>query len=384
MADIVLDPINRSRLDGIVQKALANGENDDTVKQIVSEYKTKYGAPAGSSMKTHNQGMGQPTSAESSQYVERQPSFREAIGKDIPSAIALGGSFAGPIGGAAGSAFGEGLRNLAPEQFGGGSVEEDLAFNAALPGLMGSINKFAAGPRQYIADKLASRFGQYLPPVKKLMEGVRGYQAETQAAGDTAVQASSEAYQNAAKEAELNYRKKIFGAKDPKVLDPNVPTPGDFRLPNPADFNTRAGDLPKGYTGFTAPEPNLSAVRGILQKAQEKVKDEIKNPILRYARNSIIFRLGVMGGLGGISPAAAGIGTTLVLGEEGIKKLVGNPETAQLIIKAINTPSADEQAGLISNTLLHALRGTAITIKNANGDEQPAMVDNDGKLVYKR
>lgn len=309
--------------------------------------------------------------------------FRETIGKEIPSLLANIGSYAGPAGGAAGAVAGEGLRQYAPEKFGTEGFGSDLAFNSALPFGLGKLAQLMkVGPKAMVADTLASKMGQKLPAVKKLMSGVQDFQDETHQLFSAATDNSSQAYNDAAKAAELDYRKKIFGAKNPMVNDPNVQTPSGFKLPDPKNFQTRSSDLPSGYDGFTAAEPNLNDVKDILAKTQAKT--EVQNPLVKYMKNSITLRLGAMAGLGGLSPVAAGAGATLILGDAAIKKIVSDPETAQLIIRAINTPTDSKESGLIGKTLFNALRGTQVTFQNADGEKQPAMIDNDGKLTYPR
>lgn len=256
--------------------------------------------------------------------------FNESVGHIIPSSLAAAGSIAGgPVGGAAGSFFGQGLREASPELFGkdSGDVGSDLAFNTLLPGLMGGLNKFAAGPKQYIADKLSSTFGRQIPAVKNLMK-----------ASDSL-------------------------------------TPG-FESQN----------LDSELRGFSAPEVNQDQIKQIIQKASDASKD-ISNPVLRYAKNSLILKLGTLAGFGSLSPASAvtaGTGASLILGNEAIKTLTKDPEIAQMIIQGIKTPGSAEHAGLISQTLLNALRGTTVTLLNEDGDKQQATIDKDGKLVYSR
>lgn len=252
--------------------------------------------------------------------------FRATIGREIPSLLANIGSYAGPAGGAIGSVAGEGLREYSPENFGGegsGGLGTDLAFNSALPFGLGKVAQMLkSGPKSVIADALASKIGQQSPAVKRL------------------VQASNElspGFENDARDAQLR--------------------------------------------GFNASEANLDQTKQIIQKAQDSAKD-IKNPIVRYARNSIVFRLGAMAGLGGLSPVAAGVGGSLVLGEAAIKQLTKDPEIASLLIKAIRTPSDNEDSALIGKTLFNALRGTQVTFQNSDGEKQPAMIDKDGNLTY--
>lgn len=252
--------------------------------------------------------------------------FRATIGREIPSLLANVGSYGGPVGGAIGSVAGEGLREYSPENFGGegsGGLGTDLAFNAALPFGLGKVAQMLkSGPKSVIADALASKIGQQSPAVKRLV----------QASNDL-----SPGFENDARDAQLR--------------------------------------------GFTAPEANLDQAKQIIQKAQDNAKD-IKNPIVRYARNSIVFRLGAMAGLGGLSPVAAGVGGSLVLGEAAIKQLTKDPEIASLLIKAIRTPSDNEDSALIGKTLFNALRGTQVTFQNSDGEKQSAMIDKDGNLTY--
>ena len=256
--------------------------------------------------------------------------FNAFAGRLIPSGLAMAGQqFGGPLGGAAGTAVGEALRKGAPSLFGGpdsGDVTSDAIGNVAIPGALEGLNKFIAGPKQYIANKLASTLGQKLPAVKNLI------QADSQIAP---------AFDNAARDAQLR--------------------------------------------GFSAPEPNLDQVKQTIQQAQESnAKEGIKNPIVRYARNSIVFRLGAMAGLGGLSPVAAGAGTTLILGNAAIKQLTKDPEIASLLIKAIKTPGDSEQAGLIGKTLMQAIKGSAATLVTSDGEKQPAQIDDKGNLTYPR
>ncbi len=299
----------------------------------------------GPQLRVKSEGVQGPTPAESNGgTTPGSDVFNAFIGRLIPSGLATaGGQFGGPIGGLAGSAAGEGLRQLLPSLFGGkdsGDVGTDALNNAVIPGAIGETAKLmSAGPRQYTADLLSSGVGKKIPAVKNLVDASDDF----------------------AKQAELDYRQKIFGKTNPMASDPNVQTP----------------------SGFTTPEPNLDQVKGIIQKAQEGAKD-IKNPLLRYARNSLVFRLGAMAGIGGLSPTAAVAGSSLVLGNAAIKQLTSNPETAQLLIKAINTAGDDEQSAFVGKTLMNALRGTSVIIRNSDGDNQPAIIDDKGQLVYKK
>ncbi len=290
-----------------------------TTVKVGSGLEDVNGKPLVSTIATQNknkQSMGGPGPDKPESQV-----FRESVGQMLPSLVASGASALTEnpaVGGAAGSVVGEGLRRISPELFGGegsGSLTGDLAANVALPGILGQLSKFASGPRQYIADKLASKVGQKLPAVKNLMSAEQEFQQGTKSAFDDATDASSQAYKDAAAKAELEYRQKIFGKNNPSVKDPNVPTPSGFKLPDPNDFLPRSGDLPKGYSGFGSAEPDINAVKSIIQKASDAASTTVKNPVLRYAKNSLIFKLGAMAGLGGVSPAAAGTGASLILGE---------------------------------------------------------------------
>jgi hypothetical protein len=376
--DNQLDDLNRSKLDGIVQQAINNGEDENTIHRIVDDYKSKYGTPP---LRFKTEGAQGSTPARAVQFNENPNSdvFREFIGRHIPSLLATAGSYAGPIGGAAGSAAGEGLRTGFPNQFGGpesGSIFGDLLGNSILPGAINAVT----APRATAAQIAAAAYKLKSPAITQLMDATSAVGDETRQAYNTTMEDSSKRYLDAAKQAELNYREKIFGKGDPKVKDPNVATPSGFKLPDPTTFSPRSSDLPSSYDPIDKTLPNLDYVKTILKKVQQT--DPIMNPVMRYAKNRLIFALPTAL-FGGIAPAAA-VGTTIVLGEEALRQLVKDPETAQMVIKAINTPLDSKEASVIGPAVYNAIRGTVVTLKSPDGEMKKATIGQDGRLVYQK
>jgi hypothetical protein len=291
--------------------------------QIINIDPSNASLPVTESQK-RNEGAQGSTPARAVQFNENPGSdvFREFIGRHIPSLLGVMGSYAGPLGGAAGSAAGEGLREGFPNQFGGpesGNVVGDLLGNTVLPG---AINALSA-PRQTAASIAAAAFKMKSPAITQLMDEAAPVIAQNKS---DALDASLRGFKS-----------------DPEL-------------------------------------PDMDQVRGILNRVQQS--DPVMNPVIRYAKNRLIFALPTAL-FGGIAPAAA-VGSTLILGEEALRKLVKDPETAQMVIKAINTPGDSKDASVIGPTLYNAIRGSVVTLRSPDGEDKKATIGQDGRLIYQK
>jgi len=80
--------------------------------------------------------------------------------------------------------------------------------------------------------------------------------------------------------------------------------------------------------------------------------------------------------------ALAGGATSIVLGESAISKLMANPEIAKLTLQAMKTPIGDQSSKLISQVVLNGLRGMEVYVMTPDGQQEKALVSQDGKLTY--
>ncbi len=415
-------------------------------------------------LKTHNQGAGKPTQQEQSQYVERQPAFREAIGKDIPSAIAFGGGFAGPGGGVAGSMIGQGLRDAAPSLFGGedsGSVAGDVLSNAVIPSVLGKIGNFIRSPREAMTELLSSRVGRMSPGVK------------TAVAQDVLNQSSGKLQQM--RYPETGILESAATNVDDAVQsitklanDPNI-TPTQFnkvwtQYQNQYGKNTVAKALLKlsvdvDNSGSVAAQQAYKKISGqalsdvsqvrnfkmatgepdtISQLATRKVidsgynagsktfnpdvilselngaKDEIykeaitpatrtnltdlanavkeqqtalegkgsTDKLISYAKHRLIFAL-PFAAVGGLN-VGTGVAGGIILGDAAINKAMRDPALSQMVVQAIKTGRTSQAAPLLQKAIINGLRGTAVVVQNADGEEENATIDQQGRVVPRR
>jgi hypothetical protein len=131
---------------------------------------------------------------------------------------------------------------------------------------------------------------------------------------------------------------------------------------------------------------HIKTIKDLLQKMQKyETKEAIGDRGLNYVKNRLTLALGglITGSFGGATTGIAASAASIILGENALKRIVSNPEVAELAIKALETPIKDSSSKLIRNSLLFALRGTVVYYQDDKEDKpKRAYIDDNGNLTY--
>ncbi len=80
-----------------------------------------------------------------------------------------------------------------------------------------------------------------------------------------------------------------------------------------------------------------------------------------------------------VAGSVALAGGTMALTESAIAKLMQNPESAKLVLQAIKTPLNLPESGLLTKAITMLARGSAVIVKDSDGNDTKAIIGPDGK-----
>lgn len=492
MAD--LDELNRQRLDGIITKAVANGESEDTIKAIIDDYKGKYAAPSTFKQRDAAQGAkGSPRP----DYVNiggespYQGLTRTTMGEPLANAAPTLASMAAPEGGVLSTGAGIGIKTLlqkiAPNLFGQSETPvadagKDLLFNNLIPSAVGKGLEFAGDPRGTTARAIATKIpGTNIRPIADSSKAIQ--RGLTQSTIDEAtgrllpgINSESSIIESAAGQASQTRKglaQDIIDAKSklPKptnLLDANgkpirsgpqsspeldaaneayAATFGSknrvgqalVRLNQEASngneaaaqaykniSNTALSDIthvrnfklatgvdntindlaysdllgPSSRNGTIDADALLNKLNGPKNEIYKEALGEnnfskisdllttIKDAKASMPKDTVVLPYAKRLAIGAItapvlgSRAGAGITGTLILGEMALKKVMSDPAMAELVTRAIKTPSAAPEASLLTKSILQGLKGTTLTLRQKDDKDITVTVGEDGQVQY--
>lgn len=435
-----LDELNRQRLDGIITKAVANGESEDTIKAIVQDYKGKYTAPSTFKQRELTQGAkGSPRP----DYVNiggespYQGLTRTTMGEPLANAAPTLASMAAPEGGVLSTGAGIGIKTLlqkiAPNLFGQSQTPiedagKDLLFNNGLPTVVGKGLEFAGDPRGTTARAIATKIpGTNIRPIADISPSIqRGLAEDTinQATTSAAKRVFSKtdildvASTNAKDLATSRYGSATLApAADPitnalvkgqkKAIDFSKFSVDDVR-----NFQMATGEptsvsqlaindlLGQSRAGTLDPESIIAKMNGpkadvykeaLGPAAQSRINsllDTIKEAKDSMPKSHILFPYEKRLAIGALTTPVAGFGAgatvtgTLIFGEMALKKVMSDPAMAELVTRAIKTPSAAPEASLLTKSILQGLKGTTLTLRQKDDKDITVNVDENGQVQY--
>jgi len=352
--------------------------------------------------------------------------FRYYVGRHLANALPALGSVAGgslgarggkpmlgaSLGAAAGSYGSQTARMLAPRAFGSPSQDpnSDAVMQAIgqgiVPEMVGSIgskiaNTAIAGAQggipailqQLMASKLAQRFSPTIKAAREAervgdqvakMETFRQLPKETFPASSLATRLESDPSiieKMRFNDLSRNQRAAASFEDTNKLIKKGYsPSTGKIDAPKILD------DLEHNAKDYANIDPMVrDNLRTFLKEVQaSKSLDPKIHPVLRYAANRMIFTIPAFAVGSATSSMYAGVaaGSAIVLTEKAISKMMSNPETSSLVLKAIKTPMSDPAAPLIGALLKNALRGQEVILTTSEDKNQRAVVGPGGELQY--
>lgn len=340
--------------------------------------------------------------------------FYQHVGRFIPSTLPAVGAMAGPEGAGIGSAAGVLLKNNFPSLFGsfeGGPADvplemgKDVITNSVLPALGGRIasglvNTGAAATQQGLPG-IVSKFKSISPTIKLAREADRvatnagnleskfmqpaelSTLPESNYPSGAPRGSGGKFQQNPASFAQAFNRELTAGQQEVTDLIHTGYSPTSGALDPTKILDTLAKN-PKQYSNIDPITKNNLREFLTTVKEQKPFANTNENAFLRYAKNRLIFDLpsiatGAITGHAGAGLAAAG---TIELGEMGIKKLMSDPQFAQLVIQAAKTPASSPAAPLIGKSILYGLRGTSAYLNTPEGRKEEIQISPNGEPQY--
>lgn len=284
------------------------------------------------------------------------------------AASAIGGTFGGIPGAAAGSLVGEVLKHFAPKTFSADEQAPSLGDSATNIGMdtltQGVIPKVVGGAISSLGSKegraalMASKIGRQIPAVKNALEDttLKGFiDPETQGGHNLA---------------ETINVKKIFskGMSGDKITNPSA----------------ILDELKSSDYDFTVSPEVKSGIQDFVSTIKEQ-KGNGSN-ILNYSKNRLLLSVpaiaaGVATGHGVATAAGAG---AVMLADSALKRALANPETARLLTLAAKSGLDTPEAGIIQKALIGSLRGAEVYFLSPEGKQEPAQIGQDGSIQYRR
>lgn len=342
------------------------------------------------------------------------------VGRAAVEGLPFAGSFLGPEGTLAGTFAKTLLKSYKPDLFGEAPATvtdlatdtgKELLFNNALPKLITGLGKISLmrdfselGPKAATVLKLKDFPAVREGAVREMTNQISGQYPRTQSQvlTEAATGAATKPTPEVAAERELVGGSPIFGGfgnsqptafraalKDllagtgnfgdlEKEILKDVQTVRNFKLATGRadlteelavnkllgssksegliDARSMADQLSKSEVLQEAISPETL---GNLNKFTELLKAQQKSPkfdhLLNYASGRLTFALtgALLGGPLGTTAAAGG---TLALTNKMLSKLMSNPETSALVVKALQTPKSAPEAGVILKALSHGMQ----------------------------
>lgn len=351
---------------------------DDQVNNEVNKYVTQKGGYSNQS----------PLNTFGIQIPQKpQAAIGGPTGSDLASAapgflramLPVLGSLAGPEGTLAGS-FAKQALDPDTKSFGqvAGTTGEDLAFNNLIPGLIKGIGGIPKALRTAEASRVAGNaegLGKFMqnPELETLPEQEQG--------GGIVRDEATGKFKNTGPNFTEGYNESIRqGQKEITNLINSGFSPSTGEI-QPTKILDNLAKNPDSYA-------NIDPIkRQGLQEFLKGVQDQksltpelTKDSMMKYVKHRLTFELA--GLAAGAEAGHAALAGTLILGGEGIAKLIQNPEIARVAAKGFTTAASAPEASFIGKALMYTLRGTEATLAMPDGTKEKVQIDKDGNITY--
>jgi len=354
-----------------------------------------------------------------------------AFARQTPQGLAMIGSILGsvigaPIGGAAvGASTGQALKNIAPSIFGAPGVTTgervvdyggDILSQGVLPSILGSIasrglrgamlampgTKTLAAPAVKIAQLVNQAKGYMMPEsslVETAAENMRQNLPNIPGKQNIPETSLNELFNVPYNQTGISTTKIAPIVKD---MLSDVTTVRNMKLAtgnptlirqmaandlvtrnyykaadtiNPTAILNELGNKPDIYEEAFG-KPALDTFTALMKTAQDKGVGKATDLMSwREGRKVLLLSLPFRA-LGVPFGAAEGI----IFGSDAIKKVISNPQLGQMILQATKTNASAPEASLLSQAIVHSLRGASLYLKKEDGSKEKIQVSQDGQL----
>lgn len=271
------------------------------------------------------------------------------VAKQAPSVLPLvGGAFGGIPGAAAGS-FAK--QALSPEPSIGGGVA-DTFLNGVIPaGIEAGFAKGLKGSAAALISKLPQSVIDRIPGVVKS-------KLTTQLAEQSVPQAASVSAKQSA-DLVTKYAKPSTGSFDSAgLLD-------DLAGPNAAKYKMQFGE--GGY----------KTLKNLADSANSAGVGKQADSLLSWKEGR---KLAISAGglhLLGVPPMVTGATTSLILGADAMKRVLGDPKLGALVLQALKTGGKAPESSMLMKSAMLGLRGTTLYLTGPDGQKDEVQVGQD-------
>lgn len=273
------------------------------------------------------------------------------VAKRAPSVLPIVGGVMAGIPGAAAGSFAKQALSSNPSL---GDAAVDTTLNGVVPaGIEAGLSRGLKGSAAALISKLPQSVIDRIPGVLK--------SKLTSQLADAAVPQSASVAARSSADLVTKYAKASTGSFDSAgLLD-------DLAGPNAAKYKMQFGE--GGY----------NTLKGLADSANSVGVGKVPDSLLSWKEGR---KLAISAGglhLLGVNPAVTAAGTSLVLGADAMKRVLGDPKLGALILQATKTGAKSPESTILMKSAMLGLRGTTLFITGDDGDKQKVTVGQDAQ-----